>query len=145
MSFDDLKAFNGKPYSGMAVGASHHWQYPNGDWEETKVTPDKWTFRFSSIKRRKEAAPDGSGVPLNTEYHWYILADQIVRKVTANEYQTMMTGTKLKLGHKRSYWKGFSYTYSGQPSYRQKMLAALKETVQRLESEENDKFVQEKA
>ncbi len=135
MSFDDLKAFNGKAYSGMRVGGSHLWQYPDGTWEETKIAPDKWSFRFSSIKRRKEAAPEGSGVPQGTEYHWYILADQKVRKVSANEYETMMTGLKLKIGHKRPYWKGFSYTYNGQPSYKQKLLTALKETVQRLEDE----------
>ena len=135
MSFDDLKAFNGKAYSGMRVGCSHLWQYPDGTWEETKIAPDKWKFRFSSIKRRREAAPEGSGVPQGTEYHWYIMADQVVKKVSANEYQTMMEGCKLKIGHKRPYWKGFSYTYNGQPSYRQKLLTALKETVQKLENE----------
>jgi hypothetical protein len=133
--FDDLKVHNSRVYSGMSVGSGHHWNYPNGEWTETKVSPDKWTFRFSSLKRRKEAAPEGSGVPLSTEYHWYILADQIVKKVSANEYETLMQGIKMKIGHKRSYWKGFSYTYSGQPSYKEKLLAVLKETVQRLENE----------
>lgn len=134
MAIDDLKDFNGQKYTGMSVGQSHHWQYPNGSWEETKVAPDKWQFRFSSLKRRREAAPDGSGVPQGTEYHWYILADQKVRKVSANEYETMMQGLKFKLGHKRAYWKGFSYTYSGQQSYKEKLLQVLKDTVRQLEN-----------
>jgi len=135
MAFNDIKQFNGQKYTGVSVGSGHHWQYPDGDWEETKISPDKWTFQFSSIKRRREAAPEGSGVPEGTLYHWYILADQVVKKISANEYQTMMTGLKTKLGHKRPYWKGFSYTYNGQQSYKQKLLSALKETVQRLENE----------
>lgn len=134
MAFDDLKAFNGKAYSGMQVGKSHHWKYPDGTWDETKVAPDKWHFRFSSIKRRREDAPEGSGVPVNTEYHWYITADQVVRKVSANEYQTMMEGLKTKIGHKRPYWKRFSYDYSGQQGYKQRLLDLLKESVKRLES-----------
>jgi len=139
MAFDDLKEFNRKAYSGMRVGASLEWQYPDGTWEETKIAPDKWEFRFSSIKRRREAAPEGSGVETGSEYHWYIMADQMVKKVSANEYETMMTGLKLKIGHKRPYWKGFSYTYNGQQSYKQKLLTALKETVQRLENEKEVK------
>ncbi len=135
MAFDDLKAFNGKAYSGMRVGDSHLWQYPDGTWEETKIAPDKWSFQFSSIKRRREAAPEGSGVATGSEYHWYIMADQVVKKISANEYETLMTGLKVKIGHKRPYWKGFSYTYNGQQSYKQKLLTALKETVQRLEFE----------
>ncbi|MDP2755442.1 MAG: hypothetical protein Q8P40_13775 [Nitrospirota bacterium] len=138
MSFNEIKEFNGQKYTGVSVGSGHAWQYPDGTWEETKVAPDKWSFRFSSIKRRREAAPEGSGVPLQTEYHWYILADQIVKKINANEYQTVMEGTKLKIGHKRPYWKGFSYTYNGQQSYKQKLLTALRETVQRLEMEGKD-------
>jgi len=135
MAFDDIKAFNGKAYSGMTVGKGHLWDYINATWEETKVTPDTWRFKFSSLKRRKEAAPEGSGVPKGTEYSWYILADQIVKKVNANEYTTEMLGEKYKIGHKRPYWKGFSYTYPGQQSYKQKLLAVLKEAVQRLENE----------
>ncbi|MFA4958228.1 MAG: hypothetical protein WC556_14775 [Candidatus Methanoperedens sp.] len=41
-------------------------------WDETKVVPDKWQFKFTSLKRRRVAAPVGSGVPLNTGYHRYI-------------------------------------------------------------------------
>lgn len=136
MSFDDLKEFNGKAYSGMRVGGSHFWQYPDGTWEETKIAPDKWSFRFSSIKRRREAAPEGSGVPQGTEYSWYILANQVVKKTTKDEYLTEMIGEKYKVGHKRPYWKGFSYTYQGQKTYRQKLIEVLKEALVKLEQQE---------
>ena len=75
--------------------------YDKGEWKEKKVTPDKWEFSSSVTKRRAGHAPEGSGVPVGTEYHWYILADQIVRKLDANNYSTSMTGLKYKLAHKR--------------------------------------------
>jgi hypothetical protein len=42
-------------------------------------------------KKRAGHAPEGSGVPVGTEYYWYILADQNVKKVDANNYSTKMT------------------------------------------------------
>jgi hypothetical protein len=32
-----------------------------------------------------DLAPEGSGVPVGTEYHWYVLAHQNVRKLNAND------------------------------------------------------------
>jgi hypothetical protein len=46
---DDMKSFNGKKYTGMPVGLYHHWNYPNGEWEETKVEPDVWKIKFNSL------------------------------------------------------------------------------------------------
>lgn len=40
--------------------------------ERKKVTPDKWQFTYNVTKRRAGIAPEGSGVPLGTEYHWYL-------------------------------------------------------------------------
>ncbi len=40
-----------------------------------------------------------------------------------------MEGLKYKIGHKRPYWKGFSYTYKDQKSYRQKLIEILKDTL----------------
>jgi len=40
--------------------------------------------------------------PVGTEYNWYILAHQNVRKLDANNYSTSMTGLKYKLAHKRA-------------------------------------------
>jgi hypothetical protein len=60
--------------------------------ERKKVTPDKWQFTYNVTKRRAGIAPEGSGVPLGTEYHWYILANQNVKKIDANSYTTSMIG-----------------------------------------------------
>lgn len=136
MSFDDTKVFNGRCYSGMSVGAGHLWNYPNGLWEETKITPDQWRIKFSSVKCRTNPAPEGSGAPLGTGYHWYIMADQCVKKVSKDEYQTLMEGLKFKIGHRRPYWKNWSYTYPEQPTYRQKLIGILRQTLQQLEADE---------
>jgi hypothetical protein len=136
MAFDDMKSFNGQKYTGMPVGLSHHWNYPNGEWDETKVAPDLWKIRFTSLKSRKTPAPEGSGVPLKTSYHWYIMADQRVVKTTKDDYQTEMQGLKFKIGHKRPYWKNWSYGYEGQPTYRQRLIGILQSALQQLILEE---------
>ena len=136
MSFNDTKIFNGRQYSGMSVGASHIWSYPSGIWEETKVTDDKWHIKFSSLKRRSKPAPAGSGCALGTGYHWLVIADQCVKKVSTDEYQTLMEGVKFKIGHRRPYWRNWSYTYAEQPTYRQRLISALKSELARLEAEE---------
>ncbi|HTL38489.1 MAG TPA: hypothetical protein VL326_35405 [Kofleriaceae bacterium] len=100
--YDELKEFNGKRYTGMAVGRSHKWRYDAGEWREKKVTPDRWEFQYAVVKRRAGKAPEGSGAPVGTAYHWYIVADQTVTKLDANSYMTEMTGHKLKLGHRRA-------------------------------------------
>ena len=136
MSFDDLKSFNGMKYSGMSVGGAHHWNYPDGVWEETKVAPDRWKFKFTSHKRRQVPAPVGSGVPLKTQYHWYILGNQRVVKIDKDSYETVMEGMKYKIGHRRPYWKNFSYVYPGQITYRQKLIQIFREMLKQLEEEE---------
>jgi hypothetical protein len=120
----------------MTVGRSHHWDYLNSVWDETKLASDKWQFTFTSTKRRQAAAPVGSGVPLNTEYHWYIVADQRVIKADKDTYQTVMEGTKFKIGHKRPYWKNWSYTYAGQMTYRQRLIQIFQNILRQLEEEE---------
>lgn len=137
MAFNDTKLFNGKRYSGMSVGTGHLWNYPNGVWEETKVADDKWHIRFTSVKCRSKPAPEGSGCALGTGYHWYIMADQCVRKVSKDEYQTLMEGLKFKIGHRRPYWNNWSYTYPEQPTYRQKLIEVLRRTLQQLEADES--------
>ncbi len=134
--YDDIKVHNGKQYTGMSIGSSHVWNYPNGTWEETKVAPDRWQFKFSSIKGRKILAPENSGAPINTGYHWLILADQRVVKINKDEYQTLMEGSKFKMGHRRSYWKNWSYAYPRQLSYRQRLIQILKDMLLKLEEEE---------
>lgn len=132
--FDRLKTHNGQKYAGMRVGQSHHWDYPNGTWNETKVAPDLWEFEFDCIKQRHVAAPSGSGAPTDTEYHWFVAADQRVRKVDANAYNTMMKGLKLKVGHKRPYWKAFSYEYPEQISEVQRKVEFLSQLIDNLKT-----------
>ena len=135
--FDRLKTFEGKKYSGMRVGSGHEWDYQPGEWKETKVAPDMWAFTFKSTKQRHKVAPEGSGAPEGTGYHWYIAADQRVTKVDANAYETMMEGLKLKVGHKRPYWREFSYKYPGQQTEKERKIQFLKEQIAKLERGES--------
>lgn len=57
----------------MKVGRTHKWNYDKGEWKEKKVTPGKWQFNYNVTKRSAGTAPEGSGVPVGTGYHWYIL------------------------------------------------------------------------
>lgn len=136
MAYDDVKTFQGETYTGMAVGGEHAWVYPNGLWRETKVTPGAWTFTFASIKERERPAPDGSGVPVGTRFHWYILAHQVVRKIDADTYQTFMSGVKHKVAHKRPSWRRWSCEYPDQPSERERVARILKEELARVRPSE---------
>jgi hypothetical protein len=102
VSYNKFKQFEGKVYTGAKVGRHQKWYYDQGEWKEQKVTPDRWSFTYSVTKRRAGKAPEGSGAPVGTEYHWYILAHQTVRKLNANDYTTEMTGAKFKIAHKRA-------------------------------------------
>jgi len=102
ISYNKFKEFEGKQYTGMKVGRSHKWYYDKGEWREKKITPDLWEISYSVTKRRAGKAPEGSGVPVGTEYHWYILSHQNVKKINANDYTTSMSGLKYKLAHKRA-------------------------------------------
>ena len=88
-SYNKFKEFKGKKYTGMKVGRSHKWYYEQGVWKERKIMPDKWDFTYDVKKRRVGNAPESSGVPIGTEYHWYILADQNVKKLDANNYNAI--------------------------------------------------------
>ena len=131
-NYDQLKSYNNKLYSGMKIGYSHHWNYENGKWFETKITPDKWTFNFNSLKTRIKSAPINSGANVGTKYHWYILADQIATKRDSNSYMTQMNGIKFKIGHKRPRWKTFSYNYPEQKSYKEQIIIILENVLKKL-------------
>ena len=92
-TYNEFKEFEGRKYTGMKVGGHHKWYYDKGEWKEEKVAPDRWKFTYAVPKRRAGHAPPGSGVPVGTEYHWYILAHQNVQKLDENTYSTSMTGT----------------------------------------------------
>jgi hypothetical protein len=88
VSYDEFKEHEGQRYTGMRIGRSHKWSYDQGEWKEKKITPDLWQIGYAVTKRRAGRAPEGSGVPVGTEYHWYILAHQNTAKQTANDYTT---------------------------------------------------------
>jgi hypothetical protein len=129
-SYNRYKVFGGQQYTGMQVGRSHKWYYDKGEWKETKITPDLWEMSYAVTKRRAGKAPEGSGVPVGTEYHWFILSHQIVKKLNANDYSTAMTGVKFKLAHKRAEKQKWSATAQTQ---RKRLVKLLKEMIAQLE------------
>ncbi|MGV9172637.1 MAG: hypothetical protein ACOC44_11780 [Promethearchaeia archaeon] len=133
--YNSLKEHNGKIYTGMKVGSSHRWFYKDGTWIETKKAPNKWEIKFDCMKHRAHKAPRHSGATINTKYHWYILADQMAKKLDANTYMTSMKGVKFKMGHKRPNWRDFSYTYSDQKSYKEQLIVILESMLQKLRAE----------
>lgn len=131
-SYNQFKEFQGKNYTGMKVGRTHKWYYDKGEWKEKKVTPDKWQFSYNVTKRRAGNAPEGSGVPVGTEYHWYILANQNVKKLDANNYTTSMIGLKYKLAHKRADRNNWSLSDNGQ---RKRLIEILEELIENIKME----------
>src|SRR5215213_2136524 len=141
-TYNEYKKFEGKHYTGMKVGRSHKWYYDKGEWKEKKVTPDKWEFTYAVNKRRAGQAPEGSGVPVGTEYHWYILAHQNVRKLDANSYTTSMTGLKYKLAHRIAEKEKWNATNNAQ---RKRLIKVLQDLIAQLEKEPLEEFEQESA
>ena len=139
--YNEYKEFEGKKYTGMRVGGTHEWYYDKGEWKEKKIAPDKWEFNYSVKKTRAWQAPEGSGVPVGTEYHWYILAHQNVRKLDANSYATSMTGLKYKLAHKRIGREKWSSTDNTQ---RKRLIQILQELIDQLKMEEMAEDIAEK-
>jgi hypothetical protein len=129
-TYNQFKEFEGQQYTGMKIGRSHKWYYDQGEWKETKVTPDLWTISYAVTKRRAGRAPEGSGVPVGTEYHWYILAHQNVRKLNANDYTTSLTGLKFKLAHRRADNDKWNISDKAQ---RKRLIKLLKDTIVQLE------------
>lgn len=130
--YDRFKEHAGKRYTGMKVGRSHRWHYDRGEWKETKVTPDQWEFTYSTVKRRAGYAPEGSGAPVGTGYHWLIFSHQFVEKLNANDYRTHMTGLKFKLAHKRAEKEDWNASTAAR---RTKLIGILKELIGQLERE----------
>src|SRR5215208_3846892 len=130
--YNEYKEFEGRKYTGMRVGGTHQWYYDKGEWKEKKIAPDKWEFTYATNKRRAWNAPEGSGVPVGTEYHWYILAHQNVRKLDANNYTTSMTGLKYKLAHKRAEKEKWNSTDNTQ---RKRLIQVLQELIVQLKRE----------
>ena len=136
--YNELKDFEGQKYTGMQVGGSHSWHYDKGIWNETKVTPDKWKFEFTSLKNRMHQAPPSTGALDKTEFHWYIIADQKVIKKDENSYNTIMKGAKFKIGHKRPNWTNWSYQYHHE-SYEDRIIRILEDCIAQLKAKKREK------
>ena len=130
-SYDRFKTYEGRRYTGMKIGRSHKWYYDQGEWKEKKLTPDLWEISYAVTKRRAGRAPEGSGVPVGTEYHWYILAHQHVRKLNANDYTTSLAGLKFKVAHKRADTEKWSATPKTQ---RKRMIKFLQDVIADLQN-----------
>lgn len=131
-SYDRFKKFGNQQYTGMQVGRSHHWHYDEGDWKETKITPDLWEISYAVTKRRAGHAPENSGVPVGTEYQWFILSHQHVKKLNANDYSTEMSGLKFKLAHKRADKESWS---AKAPTQRKHLIKLLRDMADQLEKD----------
>ena len=137
VSYDEFKNYEGQRYTGMKVGRSHKWYYDQGEWKEKKITPDLWQFSYAVTKRRAGRAPEGSGVPVDTEYHWYILGHQNVRKLNANDYTTSLTGLKFKIAHRRADSGKWSATPKTQ---RKRMIKFLQDVIDDLEKQNDEEL-----
>jgi hypothetical protein len=131
-SYETIKDYKGKQYVGMQIGRSHKWYYDKGEWKDKKITPDLWEIRYAVTKRRAGKAPRGSGAPVGTGYHWYILAHQEVLKLNEDDYTTVLSGLKYKIAHKRAAKGNWSASV---PTQRKTLLKFLKEMVAELEKE----------
>jgi hypothetical protein len=134
VSYNEFKEHEGQRYTGMKIGRSHKWYYDQGEWKEKKITPDLWQIAYAVTKRRAGRAPEGSGVPVGTEYHWYILAHQNTAKQTANDYTTTLSGLKFKIAHKRAGSDKWSATPRTQ---RKRMIMFLRSVLADLEKQNN--------
>ena len=131
-TYNAFKQHNGQLYTGAKVGRGQKWRYDQGEWKERKITPDKWEFNYEVTKRRAGHAPEGSGAPVGTEYHWYILAHQVVKKINANDYTTSMSGRKYKVAHKRASKETWSSTERAQ---NQRVIMFLEEMLRELKGQ----------
>src|SRR3954467_11347244 len=128
-SYNTVKEVDGKTYTGMGIGRSHKWYYDKGEWHDTKLSPDLWGISYAVTKRRAGHAPKGSGASVGTDYHWVILSHQLVEKLNADDYSTVMTGIKFKLAHKR---KGKEKWNTSATTQRNHLMQFLKDMIAQL-------------
>ncbi|WPU65191.1 hypothetical protein [Peredibacter starrii] len=141
-TYNEYKEFEGQRYTGVKIGRGHKWNYDSGVWKERKITPDEWEINYNVTKRRAGKAPEGSGVPVGTQYHWYIIAHQNVTKLNANDYSTSMTGVKFKIAHKRADKETWSATTKTQKKRTLKFLKQLvADLEEQLEAEEESNVI----
>jgi hypothetical protein len=136
-SYNHYKTFEGHQYTGMKIGRAHKWYYDEGVWRDKKITPDKWEINYNVTKRRAGHAPMESGAATGTQYHWFIIAHQLVTKLNEDDYSTSMTGLKFKIAHKRADHDKWSVTDKTQ---RKKTIKILRELLDQLESQDEEEI-----
>lgn len=133
--YSDAKEHEGRKYHGMRVGGIHRWSYPDGEWTERKVAPDRWEVTFTSLKRRKRRAPARSGAETGSGYHWLIVAHQWVEKLDANTYSTQMEGAKYLVAFKKPGWPVWNTQFRNAKRHaRERTIAALEAEIARLKA-----------
>ncbi len=140
-TYNRFKEFEGRRYTGMKIGRGHKWHYDPGVWTEKKITPDQWEVNYSVTKRRAGKAPEGSGVPVGTQYHWYIIGHQVVSKLNANEYSTSLSGLKFKLAHKRAEKQTWSASTRAQQKKAVQILRQIADELEQQFAAEDKKVV----
>lgn len=139
MAYREAKAYGSASYHGMKVGGLHHWTYPDGDWTERKVAPDQWELNFTSLKRRKDWAPAGSGADIGSGYHWLVVAHQWVEKLDANTYATQMEGRKLLLSFRKPEWPVWNTQLrKSKRGAKERTIAALQAMIRAVEESDED-------
>lgn len=139
MAYADEKSYGSAKYHGMKVGGLHQWTYPDGQWTERKVAPDRWEVTFSSLKRRNRKAPANSGAGVGSGYHWLIVAHQWVDKLDANTYATQMEGTKHLVAFRKPDWPVWNTQFRNSKRHaKQKAIAALQDMIARIEASGED-------
>jgi frataxin-like iron-binding protein CyaY len=133
--YGEAKEFKGRAYHGMKVGGTHHWTYPEGQWTERKVQPDRWDVTYTSLKRRNKKAPRNSGAEVGSGYHWFITAHQWVEKLDANTYATHLEGSKYLVAFKKPDWPVWNTQFRNAKRHaRERTIAALRDAIRRIES-----------
>ena len=133
------KTHGSAKYHGMKVGGVHRWTYPDGQWTERKVRPDRWDVTYTSLKRRNTRAPRGSGAETGSGYHWFIAAHQWVEKLDANTYATHLEGSKYLVAFKKPDWPVWNTQFRNAKRHaKEKTVAALQDAIRMVESGELD-------
>lgn len=139
--YGEAKRHEGRTYRGMRVGGVHRWSYPDGEWTERKVAPDRWEVTFTSLKRRKRRAPARSGAETGSGYHWLIVAHQWVEKLDANTYSTQMEGAKYLVAFRKPGWPVWNTQFRNAKRHaRERTIAALEAEIARLKAMDDAAF-----
>ena len=81
---------------GVPVGYKHRWKY-NGRWNETKISPRLWKFRFVATKKRGGSSK--GGLKRGGRMLWAIKGIQSAVKIGGRKYLTDFRGYKKQLGY----------------------------------------------